>query len=51
MLKVLVIDDEPQIIKALGINMQARGLVMIAAATGAQGIEMAVSRKPDVCRC
>ena len=48
MLKVLVIDDEPQIIRALGINMQARGLFMIAAATGKEGLEMAADRKPDV---
>lgn len=48
MLKVLVIDDEPQIIRALGINMQARGLLMIAAATGTEGLEMTAAKKPDV---
>lgn len=48
MLKVLVIDDEPQIIRALGFNMQARGYSMIAAATGAEGLEMANTKKPDV---
>src|ERR1700694_2112472 len=48
MLKVLVIDDEPQIIRALGINMQARGYLMIAAATGGSGLEMAAEKKPDV---
>ena len=48
MLKILVIDDEPQLIKALGINMQARGLLMIAAATGKLGLEMAAAKKPDV---
>jgi two-component system, OmpR family, KDP operon response regulator KdpE len=48
MLKVLVVDDEPQIIRALGINMQARGLSMIAAATGAEGLEMAATKNPDV---
>lgn len=48
MLKVLVIDDEPQIIRALGINMQARGISMIAAATGKEGLKMAVEKKPDV---
>ncbi len=48
MLKVLVIDDEPQIIRALGINMQARGLSMIAAATGEEGLEMAAEKRPDV---
>lgn len=48
MLKVLVIDDEPQIIRALGINMQARGLLMIAAASGAEGLEMVAAKTPDV---
>lgn len=48
MLKVLVIDDEPQIIRALGINMQARGFSMIATASGAEGLEMASTKKPDV---
>lgn len=48
MLKVLVIDDEPQIIRALGINMQARGFSMIAVASGAEGIEMASTKNPDV---
>lgn len=48
MLKVLVIDDEPQIIRALGINMQARGLLMVAAASGKEGLEMAATKNPDV---
>lgn len=48
MLKVLVVDDEPQIVRALGINMQARGLSMIAAATGAEGLEMTATKNPDV---
>ncbi len=48
MLKVLVFDDEPQIIRALGINTQARGFLMIAAATGKEGLEMAAQPKPDV---
>lgn len=48
MLKVLVVDDEPQIIRALGINMQARGLSMLAAASGAEGLEMAATKNPDV---
>lgn len=48
MVKVLVIDDESQIIRALGINMQARGYSMIAAGTGKEGLEMAAVKKPDV---
>ena len=46
--KVLVIDDEPQIIRALAINMQARGYDMIAAPNAAQGISMAIEKSPDL---
>lgn len=46
--KVLVIDDEPQIIRALAVNMQARGYEMIAAPNATQGIAHAVHDHPDV---
>ncbi len=48
MRKVLVIDDEPQIIRALAVNMQARGYEMIAAPSAAVGNAMAVDKHPDV---
>lgn len=48
MLKVLVIDDAPQIIRALAVNMQARGYEMIAAPNAAIGNAMAVDKHPDV---
>ena len=48
MIKVLVIDDEPRLIRTLGINLQARGYLMIAAATGAEGLEMAAKKLPDL---
>ena len=46
--KVLVIDDEPQIIRALAVNMQARGYEMIAAPNAAVGSAMAIDKHPDV---
>ena len=46
--KVLVIDDEPQIIRALAVNMQARGYEMIAAPNAAIGNALAVDKHPDV---
>jgi two-component system KDP operon response regulator KdpE len=46
--KVLVIDDEPQIIRALAVNMQARGYEMIAAPNAAVGNALAVDKHPDV---
>ncbi len=48
MLKVLVIDDAPQIIRALAVNMQARGYEMIAAPNAAIGSAMAIDKHPDV---
>jgi two-component system KDP operon response regulator KdpE len=48
MLKVLVIDDEPQIIRALAVNMQARGYEMVAAPNATIGNAMAVDKHPDV---
>ncbi len=48
MLKVLVIDDEPQIIRALAVNMQARGYVMVAAANAKDGMTLANEKNPDV---
>ena len=48
MYKVLVIDDEPQIIRALAINMKARGYEMIAAPNAATGSAMAIDKHPDV---
>ena len=48
MYKVLVIDDEPQIIKALGVNMQARGYQMYAASNAQSGLAIASERSPDV---
>ncbi len=48
MYSVLVIDDEPQIIKALGVNMQARGYQMYAAANVKDGLAIASERSPDV---
>lgn len=48
MYSVLVVDDEPQIIKALGVNMQARGYQMYAAANAKDGLAIASERIPDV---
>ena len=48
MTRVLVIDDEPQILRALQINLSARGYVVTAAATGAGGLRAAAEQRPDV---
>jgi two-component system KDP operon response regulator KdpE len=46
--KVLVVDDEPQILRALRINLSVRGYEVITAATGAAALRAAAERHPDV---
>jgi two-component system KDP operon response regulator KdpE len=48
MTRVLVVDDEPQIRRALGVNLRARGYDIDLAATGEEGLAMAASHHPDV---
>lgn len=45
---VLVVDDEPQLLRALRINLRARGFEVTTAATGAEALEAASRRLPDV---
>jgi two-component system, OmpR family, KDP operon response regulator KdpE len=46
--RVLVVDDEPQIRRALGVNLKARGYDVDLAASGEEGLTLAASRHPDV---
>jgi len=46
--RVLVIDDEPQILRALRINLSVRGYDVTTAATGAAALHAAAEHKPDV---
>jgi two-component system, OmpR family, KDP operon response regulator KdpE len=48
MSRVLVVDDEPQILRALGINLRARGYDVDLAANGEQALELAGRHHPDV---
>jgi two-component system KDP operon response regulator KdpE len=48
MTRVLVVDDEPQIVRALVINLKARKYEVDAAADGAAALEIAAARHPDV---
>ncbi|MBF6226842.1 response regulator [Nocardia abscessus] len=45
---MLVVDDEPQIVRALRINLSVRGYEVITAATGGAGLRAAADRHPDV---
>jgi two-component system KDP operon response regulator KdpE len=46
--RVLVVDDEPQILRALRINLTTRGYDVTTAATGAGALRAVAERAPDV---
>ncbi|MER5941152.1 response regulator transcription factor [Streptomyces sp. NPDC001928] len=48
MTRVLVVEDDPQLVRALVINMQARKYGVDAAPDGATALRIAVARQPDV---
>ncbi|HEV8556493.1 MAG TPA: response regulator [Actinophytocola sp.] len=48
MTKVLVVDDEPQLVRTLRINLTARGYEVITAHDGAAALRAAADTKPDV---
>ncbi|MER6206035.1 MULTISPECIES: response regulator transcription factor [unclassified Streptomyces] len=48
MTRVLVVEDDPQLVRALVINMQARQYGVDAAPDGATALRLAAMRQPDV---
>jgi two-component system, OmpR family, KDP operon response regulator KdpE len=48
MTRVLVVDDEPQILRALRINLRARHIDVRLAATGAEALRIAARYPPDL---
>src|SRR5215469_11336854 len=48
MVRVLVFDDEPQIVRALRINLRARQYEVCTAATGPEALEVAAKHPPDL---
>lgn len=46
--RVLVIDDEAQIRRFLGIGLRAEGYEVLQAATAAEGLALAATREPDL---
>lgn len=47
-MKILIADDDPQIVRALRITLRASGYDVIAAADGATAIQAAIEHKPDL---
>jgi len=48
MTRVLVVDDEPQLVRALSINLRARHYDVNTAATGSEALKVAAAHPPDV---
>jgi len=48
MSRVLVVDDEPQLLRAMAINLRARGYDVDLAPSGEQALTLAAKRHPDV---
>ncbi|WBO63199.1 response regulator [Streptomyces camelliae] len=48
MTRVLVVEDDPQLVRALVINLQARQYGVDAASDGATALRLAAARQPDV---
>lgn len=46
--KILVIDDEPELVKAITVRFKARGYEVIPAYDGQEGIDKAGEIKPDL---
>jgi two-component system KDP operon response regulator KdpE len=46
--RILVVDDEPQLLRALGTNLKARGYDVELAATGEAALALAARTHPDV---
>ena len=48
MSRILVVDDEPQIVRALGIHLRARGYEVATASDGTEALQAAAARVPDL---
>jgi two-component system KDP operon response regulator KdpE len=48
MIRILVVDDDPQILRALRINLRARGYDVDVAADGATALQTAAAQPPDL---
>lgn len=48
MTRVLVVDDEPQILRALRINLQARDYEVVTASSGRSALQAATDTRPDL---
>ncbi|MCR9075912.1 MAG: response regulator, partial [bacterium] len=47
-LTVLVVDDEPDLVELIAYNLQQQGHTVLTACNGAEALEQAKSRQPDL---
>ncbi|TFD27022.1 response regulator [Cryobacterium cryoconiti] len=47
-MKILIADDDPQILRALRITLSARGYEIITAANGTDAVNAAIEHRPDI---
>ena len=47
-MRVLVVDDEPQIVRALRINLNVRGFEVVSAGSGGEALRVAANFHPDI---
>lgn len=47
-MRILIADDDPQILRALTVTLRARGYEIVTAGDGAQAIELAAAQHPDL---
>jgi len=46
--KILIVDDEPEIVRSVGLRLKASGYDVVSALDGAQATSMAIKEQPDV---
>jgi DNA-binding response OmpR family regulator len=46
--KVLVVDDDPVIVRLLEVNFEMEGFIVVCAVDGADGVEKARAEHPDI---
>lgn len=47
-MKILIADDDPQILRALRITLRARGYEVLVATDGVQAVNLAIENRPDL---
>jgi two-component system alkaline phosphatase synthesis response regulator PhoP len=46
--RILIVEDEPDIVRALELNLKAEGFAVLSAATGDAGLDVALRESPDL---